>query len=732
MQDQLPHFFISRADADKAFADRVGRILEDAGYRVVLQQWDFANRNFMERMDAALQSGARVIALLSPEYLASDHCAAEWQNVLVRDPLNKESRVIVLRIMECDPKGLLTALAYWDLVPVRGQPNLVRDIVLAAVVPGRRKDVVDAAAQYWRKSKPVVHENIKPTPSFTGREGELAQIKSALWSGGAAAVTQPAAVHGLGGIGKSTIAREYGWRERDNYAGVWWLSADRPQGAVGWEGVEKGLVELGDQFIRGLAQAQDRGAAARQALELLAGAGFEKPWLLIYDNVDDPRVLTEWAPRGNAHVLATSRIGGWGGGVVPVEVEQWPLPEAVAYLLEESGRADLGEREATAVAEALGRLPLALSHAAAYLRDNENAQVDKYLEAISVHLNEAPENIGYDKPVFATFRAALEDAEAKAPGARAVMSLAAFYAPDDIPEELFEQDASHYPEALAGVVASPVALERAIGALNRLSLIDFGPETRTFSVHRLVQAAARDTLGDAAGRWAAGAVMAANAAFPYIEFANWAQCERLVAHARTAAALADDAVGEPLGRLLNQSAFYLAERAGYAEAEPIYQRSLRLREKALGPDHPDVATSLNNLAALYRAQGKYDAAEPLYQRSLRLREKALGPDHPYVGTSLNNLAVLFYNTSKFDEAAAMAHQALQIFRARLGEAHPHTRAASETLAAIEAALVGGSRIQPLGSAGSRGAMDPGGKPRDDSGSLLVTAKQRLKAMLFRR
>ena len=61
-------------------------------------------------------------------------------------------------------------------------------------------------------------------------------------------------------------------------------------------------------------------------------------------------------------------------------------------------------------------------------------------------------------------------------------------------------------------------------------------------------------------------------------------------------------------------------------------------EKALGPDHPEVATSLNNLAVLYSAQGKYAEAEPLYKRSLAIHEKALGPDHPDVAISLNNLA----------------------------------------------------------------------------------------------
>jgi tetratricopeptide (TPR) repeat protein len=63
-------------------------------------------------------------------------------------------------------------------------------------------------------------------------------------------------------------------------------------------------------------------------------------------------------------------------------------------------------------------------------------------------------------------------------------------------------------------------------------------------------------------------------------------------------------------------------------------------EKALGPDHPWVGTSLNNVAALYESQGRYAEAEPLYKRTVSIYEKALGPDHPDFGQSLNNLARL--------------------------------------------------------------------------------------------
>ncbi len=78
-----------------------------------------------------------------------------------------------------------------------------------------------------------------------------------------------------------------------------------------------------------------------------------------------------------------------------------------------------------------------------------------------------------------------------------------------------------------------------------------------------------------------------------------------------------------------------------------------LREGALGPEHPDVAQSLNNLAALYDDQGRYAEAEPLYQRSLAIWEKALGPAHPHVATSLENYAALLRQTACADEAERM-------------------------------------------------------------------------------
>jgi tetratricopeptide (TPR) repeat protein len=108
----------------------------------------------------------------------------------------------------------------------------------------------------------------------------------------------------------------------------------------------------------------------------------------------------------------------------------------------------------------------------------------------------------------------------------------------------------------------------------------------------------------------------------------------------------------------------------FAEAEPLYKRALAILEKALGPDHPDVATALNNLANLYPARGRYTDAEPLLRRALGIYEKACGPDHPNVATSLFSLASLYMWQGRYTDAEPLFRRALTIREKALGPDHP--------------------------------------------------------------
>jgi tetratricopeptide (TPR) repeat protein len=121
---------------------------------------------------------------------------------------------------------------------------------------------------------------------------------------------------------------------------------------------------------------------------------------------------------------------------------------------------------------------------------------------------------------------------------------------------------------------------------------------------------------------------------------------------------------------LDNLAVLYSDQGRYADAEPLSKRALAIREKALGPNHPQVATHLNNLANLYREQGRYADAEPLYKRALAIDEKALGPNHPNVATSLNNLAVLYLDQGRYADAEPLLKRALAIGEKALGPDHP--------------------------------------------------------------
>ena len=101
---------------------------------------------------------------------------------------------------------------------------------------------------------------------------------------------------------------------------------------------------------------------------------------------------------------------------------------------------------------------------------------------------------------------------------------------------------------------------------------------------------------------------------------------------------------------LNEQVAQLYQQGKFNAAIPLAEQALAIRKHILGENHPDVATSLNNLAKLYHDQGRYTEAEPLYQRSLQIREAQLGKDHPHVATSLNNLAALYRAQGRYPEA----------------------------------------------------------------------------------
>ena len=171
---------------------------------------------------------------------------------------------------------------------------------------------------------------------------------------------------------------------------------------------------------------------------------------------------------------------------------------------------------------------------------------------------------------------------------------------------------------------------------------------------------------------------------------------------------------------LNNLARLLQDTNRLGEAEPLMRRALAIAEGSYGPDHPDVASDLNNLALLLQDTNRLGEAEPLMRRALAIDEGSYGPDHPDVATDLNNLAGLLQATNRLGEAEPLMRRALGIFlrfTRATGHEHPHLRDAIENYGGLleELGLSEGEIARRLaeaaGSGGLRGGRPAAPRPR---------------------
>jgi hypothetical protein len=111
-----PDVYVSYNPADRAWAEWIAWALEEAGYSVVVQAWDFRpGGNFVLAMDEATRA-RHTVAVLSPSYLAAEYTLSEWAAAFARDPGGKGRTLLPVRVGECEPDGRLKQIIYADLV----------------------------------------------------------------------------------------------------------------------------------------------------------------------------------------------------------------------------------------------------------------------------------------------------------------------------------------------------------------------------------------------------------------------------------------------------------------------------------------------------------------------------------------------------------------------------------------------------------------------------------------
>lgn len=542
-----------------------------------------------------------------------------------------------------------------------------RERVYQLVAPTLQREFPDLRT---RKSvAPWLVPDAMRTRYFAGREQLLALLGRQL------AEHHRAALSGLGGVGKSQAAIEYAVRHRADYShGIFWVDAETESGLT------SGFVKIADALGLPESASSDHAQVVRATLDWMSE---HDCWLLILDNVEDRRQIVRFVPpHGKGDVLLTSREPVFQelGIARALEVGDLASDESVRFLLTRTGRveSEAAERDAVSqLAADLGNLPLALEQAAAYVTETDVTFAD-YLSAFRkrrVTLLEKSRQLVPRDTVAVTWAANFEAVDRISSAATEVLSVSAFLAPDAIPFEFLLEGAPALGAPIAETLQDPdeLAIAELLRPLVRYSLIRSDAAARSYGVHRLVQEIVREKIGENERRkYVDRAAGALSAAFPEVEFATWARCDRLVPHVASVAAWLDaygsfSAAG---ARVLRSAGRYLIERGRYAESEVLYERSLAIAERAHGSDHAEVAASLHGLGSARLERGRYAEARPLLDRALAMRERALGVDHPDVAATLYNLGLVASSLGQYAESQGLNQRALTIRERAFGLNHP--------------------------------------------------------------
>ena len=536
----------------------------------------------------------------------------------------------------------------------------------------------------------VVVGDIPMEPScFRPRAGLLTELDRV---GAQVSVIQ--AVGGRHGLGATQLAAAYaraklasGWR-----LVAWVNGADTGSLLAGLAAVAEATGLADSDSGRGGA---DAGVALRDWLQ----ADGDR-CLLVFDDVPDPEAVRAFVPAGGtARVLITSNRQSTAnlGSVVPVDV--FSAEEASSFLAEQTGLDD--EAGAAAVAAALEYLPLPLALAASVMAASVIAgQHGRYgwyldrLQAMPVDVSLTGDD-GQPYPL-SLVRTVLLSLHAVRAADRTgvcirVMEIMAGLSPAGVHRELLYSAGQAGVLASGGRLVSAALVDRVLEWLVGRSLLTISLDGRTVVMHHLVARVIRSGLARR-GRSTAAYETAAFVLDVYSRALAGSQDRRAVRGILQQVTSLLDSLAEPEAEIneelawvllrLRFVAFYHALELGDNTPQAIAVGELLAEDlgRLLGPDHPDTLNSRNSLAAAYLAAGRVAEAIPLFEQILAVRQRMLGPGDPETLISQNNLASAYQDASRTAEAIRLYQLNLEIRERLLGPDHPSTLTSRSNLA----------------------------------------------------
>ncbi len=422
-----------------------------------------------------------------------------------------------------------------------------------------------------------------------------------------------------------------------------------------------------------------------RAASVLAWLNDHPGWLLILDNADSPQAMqAATALMGRlhgGHVLLTTRLTTLPGAFRRLPLDVLPREAAADLLLDASvGRRPAPDDRAQALmlAEALGGLALALTHAAAYVAAR-GLSLERYRGLLATAFDRlidysAPTVTQYERSTAATLALSVEQLT---DAGRALLERLAFLAHAPVPDFLLDVPVPGLEEE---------DLTEALADLAAYSLVTRDLETGTFTVHRLVREITRHALPPDAARvrltQALGWVDDAFTGNPE-DVRDWASLVPLADHAES---IADQArvslIHQPTSKLFGACSSLAVARGQYERAESLMRSSLGCTRSGDIADSPDVIGRKAALADILRINNKMIEAEELIKEALKEARGSLGERNPLVGVCLNNFALICQYTGRPSEAVSLFRMCLENQKIYLPPDSPHLAKLHNNLANV--------------------------------------------------
>ncbi|KAH7418770.1 hypothetical protein BKA64DRAFT_208003 [Cadophora sp. MPI-SDFR-AT-0126] len=549
-----------------------------------------------------------------------------------------------------------------------------------------------------------------------------------------------AAVVGLGGVGKSQLAIEYAYRTRDRSPETWvfWVHASNTA-----------RFEESFQHIANCVKIFGRLNPQANILQLVHDwlcDDRKGKWVLILDNVDDAgflkarksrragdtggiqggnsRPLVSYLPQcSHGSILITSRSGEAALQLVRhddiIKVDSMEKREALELFRRKVGP-EIDHDGTDDLVEELESLPLAITQAAAYIRENwPRCSARQYLNDFQKNDRKKERLLGKqggmdrrdweaENCIIITWQISFEYIQTTKRSAAELLSLMSFFDRQGIPDTLLRnqdeqgnsaQDAVHqnvsswakydaehndYDEDSTSQSSADDNFEDDVSILRQFSFISANKDGTTFKMHRLVQLATRKWLEDRAQaeRWKHQFIRNLDAELPTGEYENWERCQTLFPHAQSAAAQKPKEQDSLLdwASVLYKAAWYALRMGKGEEAEKLSVQAMKVPKKILGDEHSNTLSGMAMVGLVCNLNGRWDDAEQMEVQVMETFKTKLGVDHPNTLTSMANLASTFRNQGRWDDAEKLGVQVIETFKTKLGVDHPDTLSSMANLA----------------------------------------------------